>query len=63
MMMNIPPQGSQAIALSIDGTRFGGYGIKLTGYQDTLLTNKGYHFIGKSYIGGATDFVSNSSVE
>ncbi|KAG9081296.1 hypothetical protein FRC06_005660 [Ceratobasidium sp. 370] len=50
-------QGSQAIALSIGATRFGGYGLKLTGYQDTLLANEGLEFIGKSYISGATDFI------
>lgn len=51
-------QGSQAIALSVAGTRFGGYGLKITGYQDTLLANDGLEFFGKSYISGATDFVS-----
>ncbi|KAG8696201.1 hypothetical protein FRC09_008663 [Ceratobasidium sp. 395] len=50
-------QGSQAIALSVGGTRFGGYGLKLTGYQDTLLANEGLEFFGKSYISGATDFI------
>ncbi|KAF8601287.1 putative pectinesterase precursor, partial [Ceratobasidium sp. AG-I] len=50
-------QGSQAIALSIGATRFGGYGVKLTGYQDTLLANEGLEFFGNSYISGATDFI------
>ncbi|KAG8733734.1 hypothetical protein FRC10_012150 [Ceratobasidium sp. 414] len=50
-------QGSQAIALSVGNTRFGGYGLKLTGYQDTLLANEGLEFFGKSYISGATDFI------
>lgn len=34
-------QGAQAIALSIQAGNFGGYGIALKGYQDTLLANKG----------------------
>ncbi|KAG9088174.1 hypothetical protein FRC07_012645 [Ceratobasidium sp. 392] len=50
-------QGSQAIALSVAATRFGGYGLKLTGYQDTFLANTGLQFIGKSYVSGATDFI------
>ncbi|CUA76558.1 putative pectinesterase A [Rhizoctonia solani] len=56
--------GSQAIALAINGTRFGAYGVNLTGYQDTLLTNNGLHYFGKSYINGATDFIfgMNSSI-
>ncbi|ELU38529.1 Pectinesterase domain-containing protein [Rhizoctonia solani AG-1 IA] len=51
-------RGSQAIALAINNTHFGGYGLNLTGYQDTLLTNNGLHFLSKGYINGATDFVS-----
>ncbi|CAE6429080.1 unnamed protein product [Rhizoctonia solani] len=50
--------GSQAIALSINGTRFGAYGLNLTGYQDTLLTMNGIHFFSKGYINGAVDFAS-----
>jgi len=50
-------KGSQAIALSIGATRFGGYGIQLTGFQDTLLANEGLDFISKSYISGAVDFI------
>jgi pectinesterase len=34
-------KGSQAIALSVYGTRFAGYGIKLSGYQDTYLAESG----------------------
>ncbi|CCO34745.1 putative pectinesterase A [Rhizoctonia solani AG-1 IB] len=49
-------RGSQAIALSINSTRFGAYGINLTGYQDTLLTMNGLHFFSKGCINGAVDF-------
>jgi len=52
-----PVVQSQAIALSVYGTDFGGYGLKLTGYQDTLLAESGYQFYGYSYIEGATDFI------
>ncbi|KDN43153.1 hypothetical protein RSAG8_06306, partial [Rhizoctonia solani AG-8 WAC10335] len=57
-------RGSQAIALSISGTRFGAYGVNLTGYQDTLLTSNGLHYFSKGYINGATDFIfgMNSSI-
>ncbi|KIY49714.1 putative pectinesterase precursor [Fistulina hepatica ATCC 64428] len=51
---------SQAIALSIeagDGGTFGGYGINVSGYQDTLLVESGYQFYGNSYIEGAVDFI------
>ncbi|CAE6433873.1 unnamed protein product [Rhizoctonia solani] len=47
-----PVSQSQAIALSVQAGQFGCYGCKLTGYQDTLLANKGTQFYGKSYIEG-----------
>ncbi|KAK0450389.1 pectin lyase-like protein [Desarmillaria tabescens] len=47
----------QAIALSVQATQFGGYGLKIIGYQDTLLANVGYEFIANSYIEGNTDFI------
>ena len=34
-------QQSQAIALSVQADKFGAYGLKLSGYQDTLLANIG----------------------
>ncbi|KAG8747379.1 hypothetical protein FRC11_012385, partial [Ceratobasidium sp. 423] len=52
-----PADQSQAIALSVQAGQFGCYGCKLTGYQDTLLANKGAQFYGKSYIEGAVDFI------
>ncbi|KAK0191920.1 hypothetical protein F5146DRAFT_883346, partial [Armillaria mellea] len=30
---------SRTIALSVQATQFGGYGLKIVGYQDTLLAN------------------------
>ncbi|KAK0473429.1 pectin lyase-like protein [Armillaria novae-zelandiae] len=47
----------QAIALSVQATDFGGYGLSIVGYQDTLLANVGYEFIANSYIEGHTDFI------
>ncbi|KAK0450325.1 pectin lyase fold/virulence factor [Desarmillaria tabescens] len=47
----------QAIALSVQSTDFGGYGLSIVGYQDTLLANVGYEFIANSYIEGNTDFI------
>ncbi|KAL0636222.1 hypothetical protein Q9L58_004783 [Maublancomyces gigas] len=49
--------GSQAIALSSQADKQGYYGVKLTGFQDTLLANEGNAVYAKSYIDGATDFV------
>jgi pectinesterase len=34
-------EGSQALAVSMEGTKAGFYGTGLYGYQDTLLTNEG----------------------
>ncbi|KFY31485.1 hypothetical protein V493_01066 [Pseudogymnoascus sp. VKM F-4281 (FW-2241)] len=50
-------KGSQAVALSCYGTSQAYYGVALFGYQDTLLSNEGKHFFGKSFIQGATDFI------
>lgn len=36
-----PVSQSQAIALSVQADKFGAYGLKLSGYQDTLLANVG----------------------
>ncbi|KAK0476793.1 pectin lyase-like protein [Armillaria novae-zelandiae] len=47
----------QAIALSVQATQFGGYGLQIVGYQDTLLANVGFEFIANSYIEGNTDFI------
>ncbi|QRW09745.1 pectinesterase [Ceratobasidium sp. AG-Ba] len=52
-----PVDQSQAIALSVQAGTFGAYACKITGYQDTLLANKGTQFYGRSYISGATDFI------
>lgn len=56
-IVNSRGEGDQAIALSIQATQFGGYGLKIVGYQDTLLANVGYEFIANSYIEGNTDFI------
>lgn len=50
--------GSQALALSAQADKQGYYGVKLQGYQDTLLANEGYQIYAKSYIDGAT-YVTN----
>ncbi|KAI8821723.1 pectin lyase fold/virulence factor [Fimicolochytrium jonesii] len=49
--------GSQAIAVSAQDDRQAYYGCQLLGYQDTLLTNAGHHFFGKTYIEGRTDYI------
>ncbi|KAI5841745.1 carbohydrate esterase family 8 protein [Morchella snyderi] len=54
---NTRGKGSQAVALSSQGDQQGFYGLKLTGYQDTVLANEGFAVYAKSYIDGATDFI------
>ncbi|KAK3984589.1 pectin lyase fold/virulence factor [Cladorrhinum sp. PSN332] len=49
-------KGSQAVALSAYAES-GYYGVRLWGYQDTLLANKGRQVYAKSEIVGVTDFV------
>lgn len=48
-----PGQGSQAIALSAQADQQGYYGVKLQGYQDTLLANDGNQIYAQGYIDGA----------
>jgi hypothetical protein len=52
-----PVTQSQAIALSTQGDKFAGYGVKLSGWQDTLLANYGGNFFSNSWIEGEVDFV------
>ncbi|KAH7025592.1 carbohydrate esterase family 8 protein [Macrophomina phaseolina] len=50
--------GSQAVALSAYASgNHGYYGVKLTGFQDTLLAQEGKQVYANSYIEGATDFI------
>ncbi|RDX50469.1 pectin lyase-like protein [Lentinus brumalis] len=48
---------AQAIALSVQAGSFGGYGLKITGDQDTLLANVGTQYYADSWIEGAVDFI------
>ncbi|KAI0690978.1 pectin lyase-like protein [Cytidiella melzeri] len=48
----------QAIALSVnEGTEFGAYGVKMTGFQCVLVVSASYEFYGNCWIEGATDFI------
>ncbi|KAE9070567.1 hypothetical protein PF005_g26979 [Phytophthora fragariae] len=47
----------QALAVNVNATDYGFYGCNLTGYQDTVLADKGRELYAKTYINGATDFV------
>ncbi|KAK4166391.1 putative pectinesterase [Cladorrhinum sp. PSN259] len=49
-------KGSQAVAVSAYAES-GYYGVRLWGYQDTLLANKGRQVYAKSEIVGVTDFI------
>uniref|UniRef100_A0AAV1TAU1 Pectinesterase n=1 Tax=Peronospora matthiolae TaxID=2874970 RepID=A0AAV1TAU1_9STRA len=54
---NTAGNAGQAVAATVDGTNYGFYGCKFTGYQDTLLTKKGLIMFANSYISGAVDFI------
>lgn len=56
-LVNSRGSGSQALALSAYGDKLGFYGCQFTSFQDTVMSQKGTHFIGKSLIIGATDFI------
>lgn len=56
-LVNTRGQGSQALALSAYGDQLGFYACSFSGFQDTVMSQKGKHFIGKSVIYGATDFI------
>ncbi|KZV88938.1 putative pectinesterase precursor [Exidia glandulosa HHB12029] len=56
-----PVDQAQAIALSVQKGKFGCYGCKLTGDQDTLLANTGTQFYAKSFIQGHVDFIFGRS--
>ncbi|KAF8455198.1 pectin lyase fold/virulence factor, partial [Terfezia claveryi] len=56
-IVNSRGMGSQAIALSAQADKQGYYGVKIQGYQDTLLAQKGKQIYAKSYIDGAVDFI------
>ncbi|KAG6576354.1 Pectin methylesterase [Phytophthora cinnamomi] len=47
----------QALAVNVNATDYGFYACNLTGYQDTVLADKGRELYAKTYINGATDFV------
>jgi pectinesterase len=49
--------GSQALALRLDGDRIQLRRCRLLGYQDTLLVNRGRHYIADSLIAGSVDFI------
>jgi pectinesterase len=47
----------QALALSAQKDGQGFYGCKFTGYQDTILANRGRQIYAKSFVNGAVDFI------
>lgn len=54
--------GKQATALSSKGSQQGFYGLKITGYQDTLLADGGgFQYYSNCYIEGAVDYIYGSA--
>ncbi|KAJ4419145.1 hypothetical protein N0V82_005158 [Gnomoniopsis sp. IMI 355080] len=47
----------QALAINVNATNQAFYGCNFTGYQDTILADKGRQLYAKSFISGATDFI------
>lgn len=47
----------QALAINVNATNQAFYGCNLTGYQDTVLADKGRQLYAKTFISGATDFI------
>ncbi|KAE9086719.1 hypothetical protein PF010_g19984 [Phytophthora fragariae] len=54
---NTVSNGGQALTVSVNATDYGFYACNPTGYQDTVLADKGRELDAKTYIIGATDFV------
>ncbi|GMF56874.1 unnamed protein product [Phytophthora fragariaefolia] len=50
-------QLGQAVAVYVDASDYGFYGVNFTGYQDTLCAHRGRELYARSYISGAVDFV------
>lgn len=47
----------QALAVNVNATNNGFYGVNFTGYQDTILSDKGRQLYANCYISGAIDFI------
>ncbi|KAJ0104406.1 carbohydrate esterase family 8 protein [Diaporthe amygdali] len=47
----------QALAVNVNATNVGFYGVNFTGYQDTILSDKGRELFASCYINGAIDFI------
>jgi len=54
---NTAGQKGPALALRLDGDRIAVRHCRLTGWQDTLLVNRGRHYFEDCTIEGATDFI------
>ena len=54
--------GSQAVALSLNADRQILNNVRVTGNQDTLLTNTGRAYVVNSYVEGTVDFIFGGSV-
>ena len=54
---NVAGAVGQAVALRVDGDRVGFRNCRFTGWQDTLLCNRGRHYFEKCTITGAVDFI------
>lgn len=49
--------GGQALAVNVNATNQAFYGCNFTGWQDTVLADKGRQLYARSYIAGAVDFI------
>jgi pectinesterase len=60
---NTAGKKGQAVALRLDGDRIIVRHCKLTGWQDTLLVNRGRHYFQDCTIEGATDFIFGGATD
>ncbi|CAH0489420.1 unnamed protein product [Peronospora farinosa] len=60
---NTASNAGQALAVNVNATNYGFYACSLTGYQDTVLTDKDLELYARTYINGAIDFVFGSYVQ
>jgi pectinesterase len=60
---NVAGKVGQAVALRIDGDRVVVKNCRLTGWQDTLLVNRGRHYFERCTIAGAVDFIFGGATD
>jgi pectinesterase len=50
-------EGRQALAVRVDGERVAFRGCRFVGWQDTILLNRGRHYLEDCFVSGSVDFI------